>query len=227
VGPAGTGKTTLAMKYASAAVKRLGKVVVYAFDETLSTLMLRSETLNLPIAECVNSGDMQLYQVDPAEMSPGEFASNIRQRVEQDGARMIIIDSLNGYLNAMPEENFLALQMHEILTYLNQQGVVTILIVSQQGPLGQFGSDIDVSYLADTIVLLRFFEVAGEMRRAISVMKKRNTNHERFIREMQIGGPETIRVGESLTKFHGILTGIPRYIGNVDRLFTESNEPVD
>jgi circadian clock protein KaiC len=227
IGAAGTGKTTLAMKYATAAVQRSDKVAMFAFDEALGTLLARASGLNLPITECMDRGCMTVQQVDPAELSPGEFAWNIRKAVEDDGVRMVIIDSLNGYLNAMPEERFLALQMHEILSYLNQHGVVTILILSQQGVLGQFGSPVDLSYLADTIVLLRFFEAAGEIRRAISVTKKRNTGHERLIREMQIGGPDTIQVGDPLTQFHGVLTGVPRYKGAVDQLFPQTNESSD
>ena len=226
VGPAGSGKTTLAIKYALSAMGRAEPVVMYTFDEGLGTLLARSAGLDLPLQQSMDAGKIQVHQVDPAEMSPGEFAWRVRRSVEDDGARMVIIDSLNGYLAAMPQEQFLALQMHELLTYLNQRGVVTIMILSQQGPLGQLNSAVDLSYLADTIVLLRFFEVAGEIRRAISVIKKRSSDHERTIRELQIRAPEGIQVGKTLTEFHGVLTGVPQFIGNVGKLFS-SDESVE
>ena len=154
---------------------------------------------------------MTLQQIDPAELSPGEFSHFVRQAVERDGARVVVIDSLNGYLQAMPDERFLTVQMHELLTYLNQQGVVTILVVAQHGFMGsQMGTPVDVSYLADTVLMLRFFEARGEVRRAISVVKKRTGYHENTIREMRMssGG---IAVGEPLKDFQGVLTGVPNY----------------
>ena len=224
VGPAGSGKTTLAIKYALSAIRRAEPVVMYTFDEGLGTLLARSSGLELPLKELMDDGKITVHQVDPAEMSPGEFAWRVRRSVEDDGAKMVIIDSLNGYLAAMPQEQFLALQMHELLTYLNQRGVVTIMILAQQGPLGQFNTAVDLSYLADTIVLLRFFEVAGEIRRAISVIKKRSSGHERTIRELQICAPDGIQVGKSLTEFHGVLTGVPQFTGSMGNLFSSRDE---
>jgi circadian clock protein KaiC len=230
VGPAGCGKTTLAMKYALAATRRGERAAMYVFDEGLGSLLDRSEGLNLGLQQQIDERRVTVHQVDPAEMAPGEFAWKVRRSVEVDKARVVVIDSLNGYLTGMPQEQFLTLQMHELLTYLNQNGVVTILILAQHGALGQFGSSIDLSYLADTIVLLRFFEARGEIRRAISVIKKRSTSHELTIREMQIGPPEGVRVGDPLTDFRGILTGVPEFTGKVEALFTDSdairiNEP--
>ena len=220
IGPAGCGKTTLSMKYAAAAACAGDPAVMFAFDEGLGTLLARSEGLNMGLQDCINSGSLTVHQLDPAEMSPGEFAFRVREAVDRDKARIIVIDSLNGYLTSMPQEQFLTLQLHELLTYLNERGVVTILILGQHGPLGQNGSDVDLSYLADTIVLLRFFEAGGEMRRAISVIKKRSSQHEHSIRELEIGAPEGLRVGLPLTAFRGILTGVPEFTGDVETLFS-------
>ena len=162
--------------------------------------------------------------MNPAELSPGGFAQRVRRSVEKEGARILVIDSLNGYLTAMPEEAFLTLQMHEVLTYLNQRGVVTLLILAQQGILGAMPANVDVSYLTDNIVLLRFFEAAGEVRTAISVVKKRTSQHEHSIREFKIGEPDGVRVGEPLTGFQGVLTGIPEYTGDVLSLQKKVNE---
>ena len=192
---------------------------MFVFDEGLRTMLARSAGLNLGLQECIDAGSLRVHQIDPAEMSPGEFAYRVRESVDQTNAKVVIIDSLNGYLTSMPQEQFLTLQLHELLTYLNQRGVVTILILGQHGPLGQQGSDVDLSYLADTIVLLRFFEAAGEIRRAISVIKKRSSGHERTIRELEIGAPEGLRIGAPLTAFRGILTGVPEFTGDVESLF--------
>jgi circadian clock protein KaiC len=164
----------------------------------------------------VEAGNIRVQQIDPAELSPGEFAHRVRQAVERDGARLVVIDSLNGYLQAMPDERFLTAQMHELLTYLNQQGVVTLLVMAQHGFLGmQMSSPVDVSYLADTVMLLRYFEAGGTVRRAISVVKKRSGYHEDTIRELRLSS-KGIRVGEPLTAFHGVLTGVPVYTGGGD-----------
>jgi circadian clock protein KaiC len=219
VGPAGCGKTTLSMKYAAAAACSGDPAVMFAFDEGLGTLLARSEGLNMGLQDCIDAGSLTVHQLDPAEMSPGEFAFRVREAVDRDHARIVVIDSLNGYLTSMPQEQFLTLQLHELLTYLNERDVVTILILGQHGPLGQNGTDIDLSYLADTIVLLRFFEAGGEIRRAISVIKKRSSKHEQTIRELEIGAPDGIRVGAPLSAFRGILSGIPEYVGNAESLF--------
>ena len=224
VGPAGAGKTTLATQYAVAAMGRSEPVAIFTFDEGLPTLISRAESLGMPLRRYVNEGRVRIEQVDPAELSPGEFACRVRASVETEGAQMIVIDSLNGYLTAMPEEHFLTLQMHELLTFLNQKGVVTILILAQQGVLGQLPPVVDVSYLADTIVLLRFFEANGEVHRALSVVKKRSGAHERTIREMEIGAPEIITVGEPLRDFQGVLTGVPEYKGPTELLTPNLND---
>jgi circadian clock protein KaiC len=165
-----------------------------------------------------------LQQVDPAELSPGEFAYAVINAVERDGARVIVIDSLNGYLNAMPEERFLTIQMHELLTYLNQNGVVTILVMAQHGFLGSsMATPVDISYLADTVLMLRYFESQGSVHRALSVVKKRTGAHENTIRELEITS-KGIRVGEPLTKFQGILTGVPSYIGGQAALIKDSHD---
>jgi circadian clock protein KaiC len=219
IGGAGCGKTTLAMTYAAAAARKSERGAMFLFDEGIGTLLARSEGLDLGIRECLDTGCLSVHQIDPAEMSPGEFAWRVRESVEKEGATVIVIDSLNGYLTAMPEEQFLTLQMHELLTYLNQRGVVTILILAQHGAVGQLGTTaIDLSYLADTVVLLRFFEAHGDLRRAISVMKKRSTAHEASIRELQIGPPEGLRIGDPLSQFRGILTGVPEYTGTMGGL---------
>ncbi len=167
---------------------------------------------------------MTLQQIDPAELAPGEFAHEVCRSVNEGGARLVVIDSLNGYLNAMPEERFLAIQMHELLTYLNQQGVVTIIIMAQHGFLGSnMATPVDVSYLADGVLMLRYFEAKGEVRRALSVVKKRTGAHERTIRELQItsGG---IRVGEPLREFQGVLTGVPLFDGSAVGLMKKSDD---
>jgi circadian clock protein KaiC len=223
VGPAGSGKTTLAMKFAAAAMRRAEPVAVYTFDESIKTLLVRCDGLDLPLRTLVDERRVTIEQVDPAEMSPGEFVHRVRQSVEA-GAQMVVIDSLNGFLAAMPEEQFLTLQMHELLTYLNQRNVVTVLVLAQQGVFGSAPPGVEVSYLADTIVLLRFFEVDGTVRRAISVTKKRSTHHEQTIRELSIGPPHGIQAGEPLRGFRGVLTGVPEYVGQQGNLFAGSGE---
>jgi circadian clock protein KaiC len=227
VGPAGCGKTTLSMKYAGAVARNGERAAIFMFDEGLGTLLARSAGLNLGMRECMDAGSLAIHQIDPAEMSPGEFAYRVRESVDRDDAKIVVIDSLNGYLTSMPQEQFLTLQLHELLTYMNERGVVTILILGQHGPLGQQGTEVDLSYLADTIIMLRFFEAFGEIRRAISVIKKRSSKHERTIRELQIGEPEGLLVGAPLTDFRGILSGIPEFTGKQDSLFELRTESGD
>jgi circadian clock protein KaiC len=160
----------------------------------------------------IDSGMIVLTQVDPAELSPGEFVQRIRSMIEHDGARMIVIDSLNGYLHAMPRENYLILQLHELLSYLDQCGVISIIVTAQSGLVGTMQSPIDLTYLADSVVLFRFFEVAGAIKRAVSVIKKRRGRHEQTIREFSFG-KDGLRVGNVLKQFQGVLTGIPTFIG--------------
>jgi circadian clock protein KaiC len=209
MGPAGSGKSTIATQYAVAAARRGERATIFTFDETLGTLLSRSSGVGIDLQPEIDAGGVSVQQVDPAELSPGEFAFLVRRAVERDGARTVVIDSLNGYLNAMPEERFLTIQLHELLTFLSQQGVNTILVVAQHGLLGTgMQSPVDASYLADTVILLRYFETNGEIRRAISVVKKRSGPHESTLREFRIGS-KGLWVGEPLAGFHGILTGTP------------------
>jgi circadian clock protein KaiC len=210
MGPAGVGKSTVAMQYVATALGRGEHAAVYTFDETLGTLMARSEKLCAGgLGSFLENGLLSIQQVDPAEMSPGAFADRVRETVE-GGARVIVIDSLNGYMNAMPEEHFLAMHLHELFTFLNQQGVLTIVIAAQHGILGAMQAPIDISYLADSVLLLRYFEADAEIRQAISVFKKRSGAHERTIRELRIDG-KGLEVGEPLLKFRGIMGGVPHY----------------
>ncbi|MGV3774892.1 MAG: ATPase domain-containing protein [Verrucomicrobiales bacterium] len=208
MGPPGTGKSTLCIKYAVEAAERGENSSLFIFDETLGTLFNRSSSLGIKVRKYYDSGQINIRQIDPAEITPGEFTCMIRGAVEEHKSRFIIIDSINGYLNAMPDERFLNLQLHELLSYLNQQGVISIITLAQQGLVGTMQSVIDLTYLADTVMLLRFYESEGAVHQAISVMKKRSGSHERTIRSFQIH-EGTIIVGEPLKDFHGVLTGIP------------------
>jgi len=216
LGPAGSGKSTLAIQYARAAAARGERAVVFAFDERLETILERTSGLEMDITEDVKSGRINVQPIDTAELSPGEFAARVRASVGEaggtPGARIVVIDSLNGYLNAMPEERFLIAQLHELLTYLGHRGVVTFLIVAQHGLFGSMQSPIDTTYLADAVVLFRYFEARGEVRQALSVVKKRSGKHERTIRELKLGNGG-IAVGDPLRDFQGILTGTPSYHG--------------
>lgn len=212
IGGAGVGKSSLALTYAISAAERGEHAVFFAFDEGRGTVEARARTLGLPLEKFIDSGRIRFQQIDPAEQSPGEFASNVRRSVEVDKARVIVIDSLNGYLNAMPDERFLVLQMHELLTYLGQQGVVTILILAQHGLVGPMDTPLDLSYLSDAVLMLRYFELGGTVRRALSVVKKRSGNHEHTIREFRLA-PAGIKLGPPLKEFSGIFSGNPRYTG--------------
>lgn len=214
LGPSGCGKTTVSLRYAVAAISRAEPVAVYTFDEGVNSLLTRGDALGMNLTEHLRQKKVTIQQVNPAELSPGDFAYQVRRSVEQDKAQIVIIDSLNGYMTAMPQEQYLSLQMHELLNYLNQKGIVTILILAQQGLLGSMQTSIDLSYLADNIVLLRFFEAAGKVRRAISVVKKRNSNHEQTIREFTIGLPDGVCIGQPLSEFQGVLSGLPQFIGD-------------
>ncbi|WP_404339769.1 ATPase domain-containing protein [Sphingomonas sp. MMS12-HWE2-04] len=211
-GPAGVGKTTTSVQCMVTALERGENAAYFLFDERLPTLLTRSANLGMDLQPYINSGQLELRAVDPAEMSPGEFAGSIRAAVEEQGARVIVIDSLNAYLQSMPNEQFLVLQMHELLTYLGQKGIVSILILGLHGVMGDIRSDVDLSYLSDTVVQLRYFEAEGEVRQAISVIKTRTAQHERTIREFQIGG-NGLNVGEPLRQFQGVLTGVPTFSG--------------
>jgi circadian clock protein KaiC len=222
MGPAGSGKSALASQYAVAAAQRGERVAMFLFEESLSSLYHRSEALGMPIEELAEQGTILIRQVDPAQMQPGEFAHLVRQAVEVDGVKVLVIDSLNGYLNAVPEERFLLLHLHELLSYLGQNGVATILVFAQQGLVGQMHTPVDMSYLADCVILLRYFESRGSIRKAISIVKKRSSKHETAIRDFSMSGTG-LDIGEPLEKFRGILSGIPtfdaitREIANDDR----------
>jgi circadian clock protein KaiC len=211
LGAAGTGKSSLAAHFVMAAAERGERSAMYLFDESPRALFTRSRGLGLDVEGKVAAGVVSVQPIDPAELSPGEFIQNIRNAVERDGTRVVVIDSLNGYLNAMSEEHFVMNQLHELLAYLGQAGVVTLLINAQQGLIGQLSNSIDVSYLADTVIVLRYFETRGEIRQAISVMKKRTGAHERTIREITMG-PEGLQLGPPLRRFRGVLSGLPHEI---------------
>ncbi len=212
IGPAGCGKSTVALQYAISAARRGDKAMIFTFDEAFATLTDRARGLGMDTASCLAAGTLEIQQVDPAELAPGEFVHRVRRLVEEQNLRVLVVDSMNGFLNAMPHEQFLAMQLHELLAYLAQQGVATILTLAQHGFIGNMQTPVDVSYLADTVLLFRYFEFKGEIRQAISVVKKRSGRHERAIRELRFG-QGSIAVGEPLTNFKGVLTGVPNYIG--------------
>jgi circadian clock protein KaiC len=212
IGAAGVGKSSLSMLYAISAAERGEHSVFFAFDEGLNTLETRARSLRLPFAKYREAGLIRFQQIDPAELSPGEFATTVRRSVEVDKARVIVIDSLNGYLNAMPDERFLLLQMHELLSYLGQLGVFTILVLAQHGLVGPMDTPLDMSYLSDTVLTVRYFEVAGTVRRALSVVKKRSGAHEHSIREFQLT-KNGVRLGPPLSDVTGIFSGAPQYLG--------------
>lgn len=214
LGPAGTGKSTLASQYAAAAAKRGEGAALFLFDESIDTFVERSAGLGLDVSGLADAGRLILRQVDPAELSAGEFAHSVRRTVERENCRVIVIDSLNGYLNAMPSERHLMLHLHELLTYLGQQGVTTLLIMAQHGLVGKtFDVPVDTSYLADTVILMRYFEMFGEVRQAVSVIKKRTGRHEHTIREVHFEASRGIVVGEPIRNLQGVLSGSPIYVG--------------
>ena len=212
LGPAGTGKSLLTMTFAVEAVRRGEKAALFIFDEELGLLFERAKGLGIDLQALRDTGNLIVEQVDAAEMSPGEFSQRVRSCVEKVGARTVIIDSLNGYQQAMPEEKQLILHMHELLQFLNRQGATTFLTVAQHGLVGDMQAPVDVTYLADTVVLLRYFEAAGRVRRAISIIKKRTSAHEDTIREYRIGS-DGVSFGEPLAQFQGVLRGVPEWIG--------------
>lgn len=209
IGPSGSGKSSLALLYAVAAARRGERVAVFGFDEAPHTTIARARSLGIPLEPELESGRIVIRRIDPAELSPGEFAYTAIRAVDEEGARVVVIDSLNGYQQAMPDERQLSAHLHELLTYLGTRGVATFLLVAQHGLVGQdIDAPMDVSYLADTVVLLRFFEADGGVRKAISVMKKRTGPHETTIRELMLGR-NGVGLGPALTDFQGVLTGVP------------------
>jgi len=216
-GPSGVGKTTTAVACVRAALQRGEKASYYLFDEGLGTLLTRSRALGLTIDSFVQDGQLQMHTLDPAEVSPGEFANMVRAAVDEQGVQTVVIDSLNAYLQAMSGDKHLLLQMHELLTYLNQRGVVTILILGQHGILGEIRTDVDLSYLSDAILLFRFFEARGSLLKAVSVIKSRTSEHELTIREFRLG-KNGVQVGQALTDFEGVMTGVASYKGSLPLL---------
>ena len=224
VGPAGSGKSSIAGGYACAAAARGEFSAIFNFDETLATVFRRSEQLGGKLQDYVLAGNVNIVQLDPAELSPGQFVGMVRAAVEKDQARVIVIDSLNGFLNSMSGEHMLVAQMHELLTFLNQRGVVTLILLTLSGMLGQnMNMPVDLSYLSDNVLVLRYFEAESRLRKAISVVKKRSGPHEDTIRELSFSS-KGIRIGEPLTEFHGVMTGIPSLVGPSSRLKTEKHE---
>jgi circadian clock protein KaiC len=222
-GAAGTGKSILCSQFAKSAIESGERVLFYLFDERISTFKLRAKALGMVMESALASGQLRLVQVEPTELSPGEFASQVVRAVEDDGVTLVVLDSINGYLQSMPEERLLAIQIHELLSFLANNGVTSIMTLVQHGIFGNpVAEALDVSYLADTVMLLRYFEVSGSVRQAISVVKKRSGNHERMIREcrVQAGG---LFVGEPLSEFQGVLTGVPHYVGAAAPLLEEKD----
>jgi circadian clock protein KaiC len=213
LGPAGTGKSLIAITFALSAIARGEKAALFVFDEELGLLFDRMKGLNIDLEGARDRGELHIEQIDAAELSPGEFAHRVRKRVDEDKIKTVVIDSLNGYEAAMPAENSLVLHMHELLQYLNRQGAATFLTMAQHGLVGEMKAPVDVTYLADTVILLRYFEAHGHVRRAVSCIKKRTGNHEATIREYRIasGG---LSVGEPLTEFQGVLRGVPSFAKN-------------
>jgi circadian clock protein KaiC len=217
LGPAGTGKSLLTLSFVKSAIARGERAAMFIFDEELGLLFERAKGLGIDLQTMVDGGNLVIEQIDAAELTPGEFSQRVRVCVEKHKARTVVVDSLNGYQAAMPEEQALILHMHELLQYLNRQGVMTFLTVAQHGLVGDMKSPVDVTYLADTVILLRYFEARGRVRRAISVVKKRTGPHEDTIREFMIGG-EGITLGEPLTGFQGVLRGVPTLLGDGEGL---------
>jgi circadian clock protein KaiC len=213
IGPSGTGKSLLSLTFAVAAVERGECAALFIFDEELGLLFERAKGLGLDLQAMVDGGRLLIEQVDAAELAPGEFAHRVRAAVEGGGARTVVVDSLNGYQAAMPQEQQLILHMHELLQFLNRQGTSTFLTVAQHGLVGDMKAPVDVTYLADSVILLRYFEAAGRVRRAISVIKKRTSAHEDTIREYRIGA-DGITLGAPLENFQGVLRGVPELIGH-------------
>ena len=223
IGAAGVGKSSLALAYADAACRRGEQAAFFIFDEGIGTLLARGRALGLDLQPWIDNGLLHLQQVDPAELSPGEFTAAVRHSVEVKKAQLVVMDSLNGYLNAMPDGRFLILQMHELLSYLGQKGVISVMVLAQHGLVGPMDTPIDISYLSDAVIMLRYFEHAGVVRRALSVVKKRSGRHEDTIREFRLGA-SGIQVGPPLTHFTGIFSGTPQYTGDATPLMKDEHD---
>jgi circadian clock protein KaiC len=217
MGPAGSGKSTIASLFAHAAASRGERVNFFTFDESAHVLLERARQMGIGLDGFLTTGQLKLRQLDPAQVSPGELADNIMRSVKEDDIKVVVLDSLNGYVSAMPNEEYLELHLHELLTYLNQQGVVTIMVLAQHGLVSPGGTTVDVSYLADTVILTKYFEALGSVRKAISVIKKRSGAHESTIRELQMF-KNSVRIGPPLKEFEGVLTGSPTFTGGSEQL---------
>jgi circadian clock protein KaiC len=212
MGPAGTGKSCIAMQCACAAAERGERVSMFLLEERLGTFRARAASLGMQIARYIDEGLIRLQQIDPAEIPPDQFTHLVREGIEKDDAKLLVVDSISGYFMAMPDQHALSLQLHELLSYTGDQGVAAILTLAQQGFMGNMRSPVDMSYLADTVVLLRYFEAKGRVHKAVSVVKKRSGTHEDTIRKLTFG-KSGIQVGPPLVEFHGVLTGVPAYVG--------------
>src|SRR5687768_6852444 len=223
MGPAGSGKSTIASMFAAHAAHQGRKVLYFAFDEVPAILINRAQQIGLDFEGTMRTGMLEIRQVDPAEVAPGELADEIHQAIAK-GTRMVVLDSLNGYVNAMPQEEFLHLHLHELLTFLNQHGVVTVMVLAQHGLVGPMGAPVDVSYLADTVLLTRFFEARGAVKKAVSIIKKRSGAHEDTIRELTMSSKGVV-IGQPLVHFEGVMTGVPRFLGGSMPEPTDSARP--
>jgi circadian clock protein KaiC len=213
IGPAGVGKSLLALQFIESAVKRGEKAAMFVFDEEVGMLIARAKQLGIDLQAMCDANQLFIEQMDAAELSPGEFSHRVRTRVDEEGSTVVVIDSLSGYEAAMPEEQFVVLHLHELIQYLNRRGVATFITLAQHGMIGDMRQNIDVTYIADTVILLRYFEATGRVRRAISVIKKRSGSHEDTIREFRIHEKTGLTVGPVLEEFQGVLRGVPTYVG--------------
>jgi circadian clock protein KaiC len=221
LGPAGSGKTLIVLQYLASAVARGERGALFAFDEELGLLLTRAKAMGIDLEAMRDAGKLFIEQMDAAELAPGEFAHRVRTCIDRENIRTVAIDSMNGYQASMPEEQYLILHLHELLQYLNRQGASTFLTVAQHGMIGDMRQNVDLTYLADTVILLRYFEALGRVRRAISVIKKRAGSHEDTIREFQITN-EGLFVGEPLSAFQGVLRGVPTYVGGASPLMAST-----
>jgi circadian clock protein KaiC len=221
IGGAGTGKSSIMARYATTAATRGERAVIFAFDELRATAIHRADTLGMGMSTHIASGQIVIQQIDPGELTPGELSHRAIELVERERVRFIALDTLNGYMHSMPAEQHLYIQLHELLSYLGQRGVTTMLVLAQSGMVGAMHSPVDVSYIADNVLLLRYFEAGGRIRKAISVVKKRTGRHEDTIRELSLSSSHGIEVGAPLTQFHGVLTGVPQFHGEPSQLSTK------